>query len=419
MPSPYVVDRFNDVVRRDNLDFEAWFDCVRQSDRSWDVNSAEWKFKARFIQGGRRLGRHSLVLPLAELRSCRPDVFICNYDTLHYVATTIAGRSLVGRTALRCLPTFDAWTEPSRLRDLAKNIVFRVADGAKVPGPAGSSYAGHYGLPAERAWVVTQSINVPHYAQARVCEAELRALRRKELGVEGCVFIYVGRIWPGKGLDYLFAAYRKVRAVNPDVTLLIVGDGAEQQRLYAENSALQDVVWAGFVQPAQLPEVYSVADIMVFPTLGDPNGLVVEEAMAAGLPVISTSAAGDIRSRVPEGVAGYIVPPADSDALAMRMIELAAAPQLRAAMGRAAAGIAENFAIERYSEDFEKFIYDVLAMPRRGGPVALSARMVSRLVASASLLPARRDSQSHATSRLPSPGTDLDRCERTAAGEQP
>ena len=139
----------------------------------------------------------------------------------------------------------------------------------------------------------------------------------------GCVFIYVGRMVSGKGLDTLFSAYRKVRSVDLDVSLLLVGDGPEQQRLQAETGELSGVVWAGFIQPAQLPGIYSIADVMVFPTLGDANGLVVEEAMAAGLPVISTSAAGDIRARVPEGVAGYVVPPADPDALATRMIELA------------------------------------------------------------------------------------------------
>ena len=238
MPSPYVVSRFNEVAQRDAFDFEAWFDGLREADRSWAVDPSEWKFNARFIQGRRRLGHHKLVLPLAELRSSRPDVFICNYDRLHYVLGAIVGRSLARRTALRCLPSFDAWTSPSRIRDLARSFVFRAVDGAKVPGPDGSAYAGRYGLPIERTWTVTQSIDVAHYAQARRMDSALRAQRRTDLGVTGCVFIYVGRIWSGKGLDTLVSAYRKVRASNPDVSLLLVGDGPDQQRLQAETSDL-------------------------------------------------------------------------------------------------------------------------------------------------------------------------------------
>ena len=193
------------------------------------------------------------------------------------------------------------------------------------------------------------------------------------------MFIYVGRIWSGKGLDTLFTAYRKVRMVNPEVSLLLVGEGPDQQRLVDENKALSDVVWTGFVQPAQLPAIYSMADVMVFPTLGDPNGLVVEEAMAGGLPVVSSSAAGDIRDRVPEGIAGYVVPPADPDALALRMIELAASPGMRVAMGEAGAQIAERFVAKSYADDFERFAYGVYAMARRRNPAAMVADIASRL----------------------------------------
>ena len=106
MPSPYVVTRFNAVAQRDVFDFEAWFDGLREPDRSWAVDPSEWAFKARFVEGRLRLGHHKLVLPLAELRSCRPDVFICNYDRLHHALGVIVGRSFARRTALRCLPSF-------------------------------------------------------------------------------------------------------------------------------------------------------------------------------------------------------------------------------------------------------------------------------------------------------------------------
>ena len=90
---------------------------------------------------------------------------------------------------------------------------------------------------------------------------------------------------------------------------------------------------------------------MVFPTLGDPHGLVVEEAMSAGLPVICSSAAGDIAERLPDGEAGYIVAPRAPQLLAQRMLALALDERLRSSMSTRAAALAQTRGHERYAEE--------------------------------------------------------------------
>jgi glycosyltransferase involved in cell wall biosynthesis len=120
--------------------------------------------------------------------------------------------------------------------------------------------------------------------------------------------------------------------------LLLVGDGPEAHlRARAQAEGLRNVVFGGFVQKPDLPRYYTMADAFVFPTLGDPYGLVVDEAMACSLPVISTSAAGEIGDRVEDGVNGYIVPPENSAALLDRMERLAHDNELRSRMGEASA----------------------------------------------------------------------------------
>jgi glycosyltransferase involved in cell wall biosynthesis len=378
-PTPYVVARLNAVARRGTIDIEAWFDGLREQDRSWDVDTAEWEFPARFIPEC-RIASRLMTLPLAELRAVRPNLLITNYDRLNHLLGAIAARHLAQRVAVRCLPSFDAWTPPNRAHDFAKHLLFRSIDSAKVPGPDGRAYADRYGLPSHRTWPVTQSIDVAHYARARSIDPQLREHRRQELGLHGCVFLYAGRLWSGKGVATLLAAYQQVRDRCPDVSLIIAGDGPDEDRLRAASSTTPGVAWLGFVQPTELPKIYALADVMVFPTLGDPNGLVVEEAMAAGLPVISTSAAGDIRRRLPEGIAGHIVPPANADAFADRMLDLARAPRRRAAMAQAGAHIADQYVTEAYAEDFERFVQGTLALPRRQGPVARSVEALSRLL---------------------------------------
>src|SRR5919199_5376028 len=384
IPSPYVVGRFNALVDRGNLDFEAWFNAEREPDRTWEVNPAEWRFRARYIPARRLFGR-GLHLPLVELQQTRPDVLISLYDRPSFALGSLAARSSAARTAFRVLPNYDSWSRRSCWKELAKHVLFRAVDGAKVPGPDGAHLARTYGLSRTRIAAVTQSIDVAHYGRARDVDPSLRRQRRAQLGLQGCVFVYVGRLWAGKGLDYLFAAYRSVREQAPDISLLLVGDGVDEDRYRAMACDLPGVRFAGFVQPRDVPAYYALGDVLVFPTLGDPHGLVIAEAQAAGLPVICTEAAGNIRSRLPDGRAGYVVPPADAVTLADRMLRLATDPALRMRLAVEAPRLVEVQVHDhdRWASDFEAFVGHLVAMVPRHTPAALLARVMGRCVLAA------------------------------------
>ena len=98
----------------------------------------------------------------------------------------------------------------------------------------------------------------------------------------------------------------------------------------------------------------------IFPTLGDPYGLVVDEAMACSLPIISTSSAGEIHDRIEEGVNGYIVPPEDSTSLAERMIQMAKDLDLRKRMGQVSKDKIQGHTPEKWAGDFERIVADLL-----------------------------------------------------------
>jgi hypothetical protein len=354
-PTPYVVARFNAAAQRPDLDFRAVFSVVRQPDRSWDVDESAWKFPACY------LGR--LKVPLKELIRQRPDVFLLEYDRWNLALGAVVGMGVARRVAFRVLPSFDAWSTRAWWREIGKHILFRAVDGAKVPGPDGAALAVRYGLPPERVAEVTQSVEVAHFGRGGEMPSDDRASRRRQLGVAGCVFTYVGRVWAGKGLDELFAAYRQVRASSPDVSLLIIGDGVDYARYVSAESATPGVRFAGFVQPACLPEWYAISDVLVFPTHGDPNGLVVEEALAAGVPVITSDAAGDIRSRVPASV-GRVFPVGDAGALARVMVELTD-PAIREGMAARAPGWVAGKNDPRYADDLARFARALATRPRR------------------------------------------------------
>ncbi len=361
-PTPYAVARFNAVADAHAVELEVWFSEVRQPDRSWDVDESEWRFPARYIPD-RRFIAFRLRVPLPELAQTRPDVFVLEYDRLNQAIGAVAGRVLARRVAFRVLPNFDAWSQRTWWREAAKHLLFRAVDGVKVPGPDGRNLAVRYGTDPHRASVVRQSIDLDLYSSAREISSSERVARRQSLGLSGCVFVFVGRLWKGKGLDELLTAYRNLEAeVGDKISLLIIGDGVDERHYRRLFEPLPRVVMPGFVQPAELPGWYALADCLVFPTHGDPNGLVVEEALAAGLPVIVSDAAGDVASRVPEGIAGYVFPAGSASDLQERMDRVALAPALRPSPELTA-----TMSVTGYATDFEAFVAEVMDRDRTSG----------------------------------------------------
>jgi glycosyltransferase involved in cell wall biosynthesis len=166
-------------------------------------------------------------------------------------------------------------------------------------------------------------------------------------------------------LSYLLEAFQLLMAAGADASLLLIGDGKDEARYRSVAAQMPNVVFCGFIQKRDLPLYYAAADVFVFPTLGDPHGLAIDEAMAAGLPVITSSAAGEVEDRVPNGEAGLVVPPADSKALLLAMITLLENQGLRATMSITAANLARQRSPEKYAEDFERLVFRLLDMPNR------------------------------------------------------
>jgi glycosyltransferase involved in cell wall biosynthesis len=380
MPSPYVVGRLNSVVERGSLDISAWFSTRREADRSWAVDETSFRFPYTYLPtiSGRRLGLDAgeLAVPQPLLQGSPPDLLVSLYAGPAYIAGWSLAKARGVRTAFRYLPTSDNWVRRTRFKEGLKRRLFQSVDGFKTSGPDGHARLVGYGVDPQRIHVVTQSIDFGRFQVESDKWQTRRAQVRAELGLEGVVFLYVGRLWRGKGLDLLIDAYQRHAALgNGASTLMLVGDGRDEARYRAQAAAAPGarIVFAGFIQSIDLPRYYAAADVFVFPTLGDPNGLVVEEAMSCALPVVAFDAAGDVSLRVPDGVAGYVVPTADGHALQRRMGELSADAELRRRMGAAGRQIASAKTHGQYAEDFERFVEQVLRS-RRAGLQVLSAR---------------------------------------------
>lgn len=355
-PSPYFVRRMNALEERRNIAIEAWFSELRAPDREWSVDPEQWRFPARMLPPGPRRAARSIGL----LRTDRPDVFVTLYGDYAFASAALAAKGVRIPVVLHAMRTYASWRPRSPLREVAKHALFRTADAVQVSGPDSRAYAETYGAMKRDIFAIREEIDLSFWKSA----ADERQTAGRTLldahGLTGCVFLYVGRLWRGKGIDSLIDAYAALRAASVDCSLILVGTGKEEERLRARTRGMDAVVFAGHAEGEALRAWYSAADVFVFPTLGDPYGHVVQEAMGARLPVISTTAAGDIADRVVEGETGYLVPPDDPPSLARRMRLLAADPELRSRLGTSGRERVQDWSTELWASRFEEMIFAVL-----------------------------------------------------------
>lgn len=361
IPSPYMVERFNALAGREAFEFEAWFSDKLKQGRTWHVLENTWRFHYRYLPTTRLFSRtQHWPLPLLGRR---PDLLVSLYAEPAFLGGWIIAKLRGAKTAFWVEVTFDRWVPRTVLKEVTKKTIFRAVDAIVTVGQDGRDFAQKYRGSADGIAFAPHVIDVAHFSSASRAFLARRGEMRVALGLRGTTFLYVGRLWWGKGINYLVDAFETVqRQTAEEVSLLLVGDGPEETKLrqHCAERHIRNVVFAGFKQKPELPRYYAVADVFVFPTLGDPYGLVVDEAMACALPIISTSAAGEIRDRVEQGVNGYIVPPEDSVALAHRMLALADDPALRTRMSKISAEKIQGHTPEKWAEDFENIVWSLL-----------------------------------------------------------
>ena len=153
----------------------------------------------------------------------------------------------------------------------------------------------------------------------------------------GTHLLFVGRPGIPKGLPFLVEALARLCPERPDLRVTIIGDDPERaavERSVRAAGLTARVHFTGYQTATQVAGWLARADLLVLPSLAEGVPVVLMEAMAAGVPVVATSIAGT-GELVTDGVSGFLVPPADPDALVDRIRRLLDDPQLRARMGRA------------------------------------------------------------------------------------
>lgn len=341
--APYRIPVLNVLARRAGLDLRVIF--LAETDetlRQWRVYKNEICFSHQVLPSWRwRAGKNSFLINRglwSALNKVSPQVVICggynyaaSWEALLWARRHQAEFVLWSESNSQDARQGRAWVE--RL----KAYFLRHCDRFVVPGKASFDYLRSLGPPAASILTAPNAVDNGYFATraeaTRANPAEFREKLKLKLPLR--FILFVGRLVPEKGVFDLLEAYAKLESgLRSEVGLVFAGDGVCREELARQAKPISPgtVCFPGFAQREDLAGLYALAEALVLPTHTDTWGLVVNEAMACGLPIIVSSVAGCSSDLVEDTWNGYVVPPRDPEKLKVAIDSLLRQPELRQLM---------------------------------------------------------------------------------------
>lgn len=381
MFGPYILARLNGAAAR--MPVTGIEGSRRSTAYAWEPREGEEHFERRtlFQQGSvdEHPPRAVIAAVRAALDDADPDV-VCVMGWSYTEALATLGWALDhGRHAILLSESTAGDAVRQGWREAVKRWVVGLCDAALVGGEPQRAYVEALGMPADRVFIGYDAIDNDFFARgAAAALSDASALRAKHALPER-YFLASCRFIEKKNLARLLDAFAAYRAATDDAPwdLVLVGDGDLRPMLEQQVKTLGiagAVHFQGFKQYDDLPVFYGLAGGFVHVSTVEQWGLVVNEAMAAGLPVVVSRNCGCASDLVEEGANGWTVDPFDTTAITARLVEMASPQTDRQAMGERGRLIVAAFGPDRFGGGLVSAIAAARRVPvRRHGFLARAA----------------------------------------------
>ncbi|MFN0130102.1 MAG: glycosyltransferase [Verrucomicrobiales bacterium] len=328
---------------------------------SWDLVDGARGFRRSTLQatydGSRSARRRAVEKMDATLSRVRPDVVaIPGWALPDALMALIWCRR--HRTPAVLMSESTAWDSPRHpLKECLKRRVVGQCSAALVGGSSHVEYAVDLGMPRDAVWSGYDVVDNAHFAQGAEAARTSAPAHRQRLGLDRPYFLASARFLPQKNLMGLMEAFALSLGCDAEHDhgwdLVILGNGPLRGALEARRGELAligRVHMPGFVQFPELPTYYGLASAFVHVSTMEPWGLVVNEAMASGLPVVVSRRCGCAADLVRDGQNGFTVDPGNLPAMADLLREMTKATFPLLAMAEASCRLIRDWSPSRFAE---------------------------------------------------------------------
>jgi glycosyltransferase involved in cell wall biosynthesis len=291
-------------------------------------------------------------------------VVLPGYHRIEYWAMLMVCIVLRRKRAVFCDSTAYDHARKYRWKELAKTFFFRRCDGIFCYGTRSKEYVETYGVTAEKTHHPCQAAALPHRYDASAILAYYEKNRME--AATKTKFLYIGRLAVEKGLQDLLDAFRQVQEQLPESKLNIVGSGfldgelRERTRRLGLGSA---VAFLGSKGPEEIGHLLMTSTALILPSHFEPWGLVVNEALSYGCPVVASNICGCTPELVLDGVTGYCFPAGDVRALGGAMIAVVRMSVDRFTVAKKCLDLIGRYTPERAASEILDGCAGILAVP--------------------------------------------------------